>query len=150
MKCFPLTLLCVMCISSSYAQTAIKSHGLVDTSRTNMIYVKITKEKKPKKIFTKVEIKSAQPEGDSSWAQTLERELNNSIRVHRRVKKGTHLVAVQFIAMKDSTIADTKCVVDPGSGMCEEVLRAVRKHPKWGFRPGPVRPYRRSSVIYPG
>jgi hypothetical protein len=126
-----------------------KSQGQVVTNLTNKIDVEITKEKKPRRIYTKVEIKSAHPEGDSSWAQFLEKKLNQSIRVDKRVKKGTYLVTIQFIVMRDSSIADTKCITDPGFGMCQEVLRVIRKYHKWGFRPGPVILFRRSSIISP-
>lgn len=144
MKNFLLTLLCFVCIAKSHGQTVTKSYGRID--------VEITKEKKPKRVHTKVEIKSAFPCGDSFWVQALENKLNQSVRANRRVKKGKYLVSVQFVVAKDSSIADVRCISCPGFGMDAEVLRAVKKCSKWGSKwspapyPGtPVKPYRTSS-----
>lgn len=140
-----LILFCFVCIAKGYGQTVTNSYGRVD--------VEITKEKKPKRVYTKVEIKPPFPCGDSSWVQSLKNNLNQLIRTNRRVKKGKYVVSVQFVVAKDSSIADVKCINCPGFGMDAEVMRAVKKCSKWGLRwspapyPGtPVRPYRRSSA----
>ena len=145
MRNFQLALLCFICVTKSYGQTVTNSYGRID--------VEITKEKKPKRVYTKVEIKSAFPCGDSSWVQSLENKLNQSIRADRRVKKGRYVVSVQFVVSKDSSISDVRCINNPGFGMAEEVLRAVKKCSKWGLKWGPapypgrpVRPYSRSST----
>jgi antitoxin component YwqK of YwqJK toxin-antitoxin module len=141
MRIFQLTLLCLICISSSYAQTATKSYGRVD--------VEITKEKKPKKIYTKVEIKSAFTGGDSSWIQSLEKKLNQSIHYKNGAKSGKYIVSVVFIVDKEGNIADIRCVNNPhGFGMEAEVLRAIKTKTKWlpSFQGGQIiRPYRTSS-----
>jgi hypothetical protein len=131
MRNFQLALLCFICVAKSYGQTV--------TNTCCRINVVITKEKKPKKIYTKVEIKSAFPGGDSSWAQSFENNLNQSIRIDRRAKKGRYVVSVQFVVAKDSSLADIRCLNDPGFGMAQEVIRALKKYPVW--RPGsyPVR-----------
>jgi uncharacterized protein YjhX (UPF0386 family) len=146
MKYFQLTLLCLICIACSYAQTASKSYGRVD--------VEITKEKKPKRIYTKVEIKSAFTNGDSSWIQSLEKTLNQSIQYKNGAKAGKYIVSVGFIVDKEGIISDIRCLNDPpGFGMTEEVLRAIRKGkgPKWlpSSQGVPVRPYRTSSSTPP-
>ncbi len=133
-----LALLCFIGVDKSYGQTVTNSYGRID--------VEITKEKKPKRVYTKVEIKSAFPCGNSSWVQSLENKLNQSIRANRRVKKGKYVVSVQFVVSKDSIVADVRCINDPGFGMAEEVVRAIKKCTKWG--PYPVKPYRRSSITY--
>jgi hypothetical protein len=51
MRFFQLALFCSICLAKSYGQTATRSYG--------DIVVEITKEKKPKKVYAKVEIKSA-------------------------------------------------------------------------------------------
>ena len=140
MKYFLLALICLGCIT--------KSLGQVGNSRSNRVDVEITKEKRSKRITSKVQMKWALPDGDSSWAQTIEKKLNDSFRVDRRVKKGTYLVVVTFLVMKDSSIAEVKCVANPGFGMGEEVTRLIKRGPKWSFRPRPVMPYHRTSIIY--
>jgi periplasmic protein TonB len=141
MKNFLLTLLCFICIAKSYGQTGTNSYGRVD--------VEITKEKKPKRVYTKVEIKSAFPCGDSSWVRSLENKLNQSVRADRRVKKGKYVVSVQFIVSKDSSISDVRCINCPGFGMSAEVVMAIKKCTKWRPAPypgHPVKPYRTSST----
>jgi protein TonB len=140
MRNFQLALLCLICIASSYAQTAIKSYGRVD--------VEITKEKKPKKIYTKVEIKSAFTGGDSSWIQSLEKTLNQSIQYKNGAKAGKYIVSVVFVVDKEGNISDIRCLNNPpGFGMAEEVLRAIKKKTKWlpSSQGVPVKPYRTSS-----
>ena len=55
----------------------------------------------------------------------------NSLRYYRP-KKGKYIVSVRFITDKQGYVADVKCEKDPGFGMCEHVLRYVKKSPKWG------------------
>jgi periplasmic protein TonB len=143
MKYFQITVLFLMGLTNSYSQTAAHSYGRVE--------VAITKEKKPKRIYTKVEIKSAFPGGDSSWVQSLEKKLNQSIQLGKGVKKGKYIVSVLFIADKEGNISDVKALTSNGYGMEEEVLRAIRKNPKWlpASQGTPVRPYRRSSSTPP-
>jgi hypothetical protein len=140
MRNFQLALLCFICIAKSYSQTATRSYG--------KIVVEITKEKKPKKIYTKVEIKSAFTGGDSSWMQSIEKRLNQSIQLDRGAKKGKYFVSVQFVVNKDSSLSDIRCLNDPGFGMCREVLRVIKKSQPWrpARRTYPVRPLSRSST----
>ncbi|MBL7738668.1 MAG: hypothetical protein JNK14_05575 [Chitinophagaceae bacterium] len=144
MRKFQLALLCLICVAGSYAQTATKHYGRVD--------VEIIKEKKPKKIYTKVEIKSAFTGGDSSWIQALEKTLDQSIQYKNGAKAGKYIVSVQFVADKEGNISDVRCVNDPvGFGMEEQVLRAIKKKTKWlpSSQGVPVRPYRTSSSSTP-
>jgi hypothetical protein len=143
MKSFQLILLCFICAAKSYGQTVTNSYG--------QIVVEITKEKKTKRVYTKVEIKPAFPCGDSSSVQSLENKLNQSVRANRRVKKGKYVVSVQFVVSKDSSIADVQCISDPGFGMGVEVVMAIKKCTKTKWDPAPypgirIRPYSRSSI----
>ncbi len=137
---FLVALLCLTGVACSYAQTVTKNYGRVE--------VVIIKEKKPEKIYTKVEIKSAFTGGDSSWIQSLEKTLNQSIPYKNGVKAGNYIVSVVFIVDKEGDISDVRCVNDPvGFGMEEQVMRAIRKKTKWlpASQGVPVKPYRTSS-----
>lgn len=143
-KIFQLVLLCHLCVASSYAQIGTNSYGRVD--------VGIIKEKKPKKIYTKVEIKDAFTGGDSSWIQSLEKTLNQSIPYKNGAKAGKYIVSVLFVVDKEGNISDIRCINDPvGFGMEEQVLHAIKKKPKWlpSSQGVPVRPYRTSSSTPP-
>ncbi|MBC7947946.1 MAG: hypothetical protein H7Y42_08715 [Chitinophagaceae bacterium] len=132
MKPFLLILQCLICIAKSYGQVA-NSYG--------HIVLEITKEKV--KLSTKVEIKSAFSGGDSSWVQSLEKHINQSIRAGKPLKKGKYIVSVVFILAKDGSLSDTRCEKDPGFGVCEKVILAIKKSEKWvPAEPVKVREYR--------
>jgi hypothetical protein len=139
MKSLQLTLLCFLYIANSYGQTVAKNYYC-------RIVVEITKEKKPNKLYTKVEIKSGFPGGDSAWVQSLEKRLDQSIQVGKRVKKGRYFAAVIFIVAKDGSLSDISCEKDPGFGLCAEVMRVLKKSTKWvPAEPAEVRAYRVTS-----
>ena len=66
-----------------------------------------------------------------------------ALRVSKRVKKGKYIVSVKFILSKDGNLSDIACENDPGFGMCEEVIRVLKKITKWTpAEPVKVREYR--------
>lgn len=135
-KLFLFIFLPALCFTKSYGQTDAKNYY-------GRIVVAITKEKNPKKIYTKVEITAAFPGGDSSWVRSVEKNINQSIQARKRLKKGKYIVPVKFIADKDGNLFEILCEKDPGFGMCEEVLRVLKKTKKWTpAAPGQVRKYR--------
>ena len=141
MKNFQLLIVFFLCVLNSYGQTATKSYG--------RIQVEITKEKHPKKIYSKVGIQSDFPGGDSSWVQSFEKQLNRSLQDIRRVKKGKYFVTASFIVAKDGHVADVRCDTDPGSEMCQQVLAILKKGiSKWVPSGQPVREYRKSAVTH--
>jgi len=143
MRNLQLILVCFICFANSYGQTATNTYGKID--------VEITKENR-KKIYAKVEIKSAFPGGDSSWVQSIETKLNQSIQLGKGAKKGKYLVSVQFVVDKDGSISDVRALTSHGYRMEAEVLHAIKKKTKWlpSTQGVPVRPYRTSSSTLPG
>ena len=142
MRIFQLAILCFICVAKTYGQTANNSYGKID--------VEITKQKRPKKIYAKVEIKESFPGGDSSWVQSIEKKISQSLKYRNGAKKGKYIVSVQFVVLKDSSLADIRCVNSPpnGFGMEQEVIRALKGRAVWqpAYFPSPVRPYRTSTV----
>jgi protein TonB len=78
-----------------------------------------------------VEIKSAFPGGDSAWVKSMEKNINASAEFSKRIKKGKYFVSVKFILSKDGSLSDIACEDDPGFGMCEAVIRILKKNKKW-------------------
>ena len=118
--------------------------------------IEITKQKKPKKISTKVKITPpAFPGGDSAWVRFLEESLNKSIPYKNGAKAGTYTVSVRLLIEKDGRIADIRCIKDPGFGMYEPVrnaiLRTVLKGPPWtpNNNNSKVRQFHTSAIIFP-
>jgi hypothetical protein len=98
------------------------------------VNVEITKEKKPKRISTKVEITTPFQAGDSSWIRSLEKSLNESLPVKNGAKAGKYLVSVRFLIERDGSMADYHCLNNPGYGMCEQVVNVMKRkfRGNWG------------------
>ena len=123
MRIMMFVMICFFLAASSYGQTGTNSYGKIS--------VEIMKSKRPKKIFTKVEIISPFPKGDSVWVKSLENQLNQSISFRNGAPLGNYLVYVQFIVTKEGVISDIKPLTSHGYGMEAEVVRALKKKPKW-------------------
>ena len=128
-----LLLLCVTGMTKSYGQYG---YGRVD--------IEVTQERKLRKISARVEINSPFRGGDSALVRSMERNLNQSVKGRNGVKKGKYIFSAAFIISKDGSISDVKCITDPGFGLCEDVLRVLKKTKTWtpATQPVNVRPYR--------
>jgi hypothetical protein len=140
---FQLTIFCLLWLTFGHAQTPTTTHG-------GRIEVEFTKQKKPKKIYTRVSITRPFRGGDSAWIHSLENALNQSIKYKNGAKPGKYIVSIRFIVAKDGSIMDVVIDGKPvGFGMEEAVIRFVKKTPKW--LPAPqvpgqvVQPLRTSS-----
>jgi hypothetical protein len=143
MRYFQLALVCFLCVAKTYGQFSTRMYSGV--------IVEITKEKKPKRIHTKVEITTTFPGGDSSWVQSLEDSLNRAIPAKNKAKAGKYIVSIRFLIERDGSVADIVCLEDPGFGMCQQVKAAIMKKfsRRWGPQIGPpdkVRQYHTSST----
>ena len=141
----PFAILCLIFVSNSYSQATTNNYGRID--------VAITKQKHPKKVYAKAEIKTAFIGGDSAWLQSFEKKLNQSLTINKRAKKGTYIVSAVFVVLKDSSLAEIRALTNVGWGMEETVIRALRKGTlRWtpaAQNGREVRPYRKSAVTYP-
>ena len=139
MRNFKLVIFCFVCFANSYGQTASNTYGKID--------VEIIKESR-KKIYAKVEIKSAFRGGDSAWVLSIEAKLNQSSQLGKGARRGKYIVSILFIVDKIGTISDVKALTSNGYGMEAEVLRAINKMTMWvpSSQGVPVRPYRTSSL----
>ena len=134
MKYFQLAMICFICIAKSYGQLATRIYGDVN--------VEIIKEKKPKRIYVNVESSLVLTGRDSSWVDTLEKHLSQTIKIKNRVKAGKYIVSVKFLLERDGSVTDMRCLKDPGFDMCEQVRSAIIKtFPGWGVQPVKVRKY---------
>ena len=128
MKISIVILLFSICSNKIYCQK--------NTVNSGPITVEIIKEKRPKKIYVKVEVDSAFKKVDSTWAKTIEKNLIESLKNKEGIKTGKYVIGIRFIVMKDGTIADIICENDPGFGLAGEVIKTIKKSIKW--KPGEV------------
>ncbi len=131
MRNFLLILLCFTCVAECYGQSSI---------RYGEVVVEITKRKKD--ISVNVYVKPDLSDTDPSWVQWINRNIDQSIRDVKRFKKGKYIVTAAFIVSKDGSIFDVHCTNDPGFGLCEAVVRILKKSSRWGpAKANPVVPY---------
>lgn len=103
------------------------------------------------KIFERVEIEAGFPGGDALWRRYLERTLDGSTPTKNGAPEGTYTVVVQFIVDKEGNISDVRALTNHGYGMEAEVVRVIKKGPKWSpaIQDGRhVKAYRKQPVTF--
>jgi hypothetical protein len=123
MKSVLLILLSFFYITDDYGQT---------TNSYNRITVEIIKKRG--EILSEVEV-TGFTLSDSSYVDSLKNDINEAIRKTKKVKKGKYTVAVKYIMSKDGYISDIICETDPGFGLCQNVIRVVKKSKGFKWRP---------------
>jgi hypothetical protein len=140
MRYFQVVLFCLMAFAKAFGQTGGKNYGCID--------VEIIKEKRPQKIYTKATIQFDRPGGDSTWASSIENDLNQAARHWEHLKKGKYIVSLEFIIDKDSMISEVRLVNPQRPELVNEVMRVLKKRSgKW--KPGhayPVKAFHTSAA----
>lgn len=124
-------------------QAIIKAASTIDTAGTPVS----TEEK----IFERVEIEASFTGGDALWRRYLERTLDGSTPTKNGAPEGTYTVVVQFVVDKEGNISDVRALTNHGYGMEAEVLRVIKKGPKWSpaIQDGRhVKAYRKQPVTF--
>ena len=98
-----------------------------------------------------MEIEAYYPGGTERWLQFLQANLNSNIPIKRKAPVGTYTVYVQFIVDKEGKISDITPLTNHGFGMEEEVIRVLRRSPRW--RPAiqdgrKVKAYRKQPITF--
>jgi periplasmic protein TonB len=102
-------------------------------------------------IFQRVEKEAEFPGGKPAWRTFLETNLDGNVATKKKAPLGKYTVIVQFIVGLDGTISNIEATTNHGYGMEKEVMRVIRKCPKWipaeqnGRK---VRAYRRLPVTF--
>ena len=81
----------------------------------------------------------------------LQKNLKPRVPIKNKAPNANYQVIVQFIVSKDGTISDIKAETSLGYGMEEEVIRVIKKCPKWtpAMQNGkPVNAYRRQPITF--
>jgi hypothetical protein len=103
------------------------------------------------KVFEKVEIEASYPGGDNAWRRFLEQNLNGQVAADKGAPAGVYTVIIQFVVDKDGKISTIVPLTSHGYGMEAEVMRLLRKAPKWNpaIQDGrPVKAYRKQPVTF--
>ncbi len=109
--------------------------------------IKTTEEK----IFERVEIEASFPGGDNVWRKFLEQNLNAATPVNYGASAGIYTVIIEFVVDRSGIISGIKALTNHGYGMEAEVIRLLKKAPKWNpaIQDGrPVKAYRKQPVTF--
>jgi hypothetical protein len=101
--------------------------------------------------FTRVDVEATFPGGDASWIQFIQNNLKADIPVRRKAPAGKYTVVVQFIVDKKGDLSDILALTSFGYGMEAEVMRVIRKSPRWlpaQMNGGPVKAYRKQPITF--
>jgi len=82
-------------------------------------------------IFRKVEIEASFRGGDEGWIKFLQNNLDANVPVKNKAPAGTYTVWVQFVVDVNGKVSDITTLSAHGYGMEQEVIRILRRSPKW-------------------
>ena len=102
-------------------------------------------------VFTREDREAKFPPENGGWRAFLQRNLDGMVPIRNGAAGGQGTVMIQFIVEKDGTISNLKPLTKIGFGAEEEVLRILKKSPKWipANRYGKaVKAYRRQPVTF--
>jgi len=102
-------------------------------------------------IFNKVEIEAQFSGGDKAWLNFLVKNLDGDIAVKNGAPAGNYTVIIQFVVNKEGEVTDIRALTNHGYGMEQEVIRLLKKSPKWSpaIQDGrKVKAYRKQPVTF--
>jgi hypothetical protein len=82
-------------------------------------------------VFIKVKREASFFSGEQGWQSFLARTLKPNTPVKHKAPAGEYTVVVQFIVDTDGKLTDIKPLTAHGYGMEEEVVRVIKKSPRW-------------------
>ena len=82
-------------------------------------------------IFETVEMGAWFPKGDEGWMRFIHKNLRTNVPRKNHAPAGSYKVSVSFFVEKDGTISELSIDENPGYGAAEELVRVLKKSPKW-------------------
>ena len=89
--------------------------------------------------------------GDASWRNFIQQNIDNSVPGKNKAPIGNYLVEVGFFIDTTGKLIDLKPITHKGYGMEAEVIRLLKRSPKWSparLNGRPVRTYRTQQVLF--
>ncbi|WP_220399666.1 energy transducer TonB [Filimonas effusa] len=106
----------------------------------------------PAKPVTRADSVGAKfPGGDAAFREFLAKHLRKEVAAKNGAPVGLHKVVVAFLIEKDGSVSEVKILEDPGYGTGEEVMRVIKKSPRWfpaTIQGKPVRYRQRQSISF--
>ena len=91
------------------------------------------------------------PDGSADWKNYLGENIKTKVPVDKGAPVGTYQVVVKFIVSKNGKISDIQPETNFGYGMEDEVIRVIKKSPKWNsaiLMGKTVNAYRRQPITF--
>jgi periplasmic protein TonB len=82
-------------------------------------------------VFERVEVEASFPGGDPAWIRFIQERLDASVPIRMKAPKGKYTVWIQFIVDVTGKLSDFKALTTNGYGMEKEVIRILKKSPRW-------------------
>lgn len=82
-------------------------------------------------VYESVDIEASFPGGDDAWRKYLEQNVNGAVAAEYGAPAGSYTVVIQFVVDKEGKLSDIKPLTRHGYGMEAEVIRILRKSPRW-------------------
>jgi antitoxin component YwqK of YwqJK toxin-antitoxin module len=117
--------------SVSYTKESVKSSEVFFQGQKGIITKYTDNGKVTDSVFTREEKEAEFPGGEKGWRNYLERNLNPEVPINRKAPPRTYQVLIKFIVQTDGSITDITAETYYGYGMEEEVIRVIKKGPKW-------------------
>lgn len=102
-------------------------------------------------IVEKPEKKNDFDGGEGAWNKFIKKNLRYEVPISMGAPEGTYKITVSFVINTDGTLSDFKPVSHYGYGMEAELIRVLKKSPKWipAVQEGrPVRSKRTQTVNF--
>ncbi|HEV8283320.1 MAG TPA: energy transducer TonB [Chitinophagaceae bacterium] len=102
-------------------------------------------------IFESVDIKASFPGGETAWRTFLEKNLRADVPLKHGAPAGAYTVWIQFIVDTKGNVSDLKPLTNHGYVMEAEIIRVLKKSPKWtpaSQNGRAVKAYRKQPVTF--
>jgi periplasmic protein TonB len=134
------------------AQSAQAKTKLVASCDTlPLISSPVVKPANDTSVFVKVEVEAYFPGGVAGWSNFVGKQLNADLPAVKGAPVGHYTVVVQFKVDKEGYLEGIKPLTSFGYGMEEEVIRVIKKSPRWqpALENGePVVAYRKQPITF--
>ena len=102
-------------------------------------------------VFQKVELETG-PVDPVAWNKYLQKNVQLPESIARQIPKGTYKVVVKFIVDKDGYFGQVEAINDPGFGLAERAVKAIRNY-NIAWRPASqcgrnVKSYQKLPIVF--
>ena len=102
-------------------------------------------------VLIKEEVEAEFPGGQGAWYAFLSKNIKGKVPSKKGAPEGVYTVMIRFAVQKDGTLGDLAAETNYGYGMEEEVMRVIKKSPKWvaATQDGKeIKAYRRQPITF--